>query len=101
MSTTNSCNQSFGVIDPVVERLRPPEGVGVVELEQVHARPGVLVRAGVDLLVAVPPVDWHDHGRRGTLLHEGGGRAAAAGLWIAVFVCWKSERKLKCTDDDL
>ena len=80
-------SSSFGVVDAVVERLRAPERVRVVELEQVHARARVLVRAGVHLLVAVPPVDRHDDGRRRALLHEGGGgRPAGAALRVAVLV---------------
>ena len=46
--------QSFGVVDPVVERLGSPEGVGVVELEEVDARSGIVVRARVDLLRIFP-----------------------------------------------
>ena len=85
--------QSFGVIDPVVERLGPPEGVGVVELEEVDARAGVVVRACVDFLVAVPPVDGHDHRRRGALLHQGsGGAPAPAALRVAVLVWWERVR---------
>ena len=36
-------SSSFRVVDPVVQRLGPPEGVGVVELQEVHA----LARVGV------------------------------------------------------
>ena len=41
---------SAGVVDPVEERLGPPERVGVVELEEVHARAGVRVGASVHFL---------------------------------------------------
>ena len=80
------CNRLFGIVDPVVEGLRPPQGVGVVELQQVDPRTRVLVRAGVDLLVAVPPVDGHDH-RRGRALVRQRRRRRAAGFRIPVLLC--------------
>jgi hypothetical protein len=44
-----------GVVDTVVEGLGPPEGVGVVKLEQVDALPRVGVGPGINLFVTIPP----------------------------------------------
>lgn len=62
---------SLSVVDSVVERLTPPHGIRVVELEEVHSCARVSVTASVNLLVTVAPVHWDDHGLR---------RAAAGAL---------------------
>ena len=49
-----------GVVDSVVECFRAPERIRIVELEKVNSRAGVLMRACVDLLVAITAVDGHD-----------------------------------------
>lgn len=48
-----------GVVDSVVHTLGAPEWIRVVELQQVDATAGVLVAAGVHLLVTVSPVHRH------------------------------------------
>ena len=42
-------------IRPIVERLVPPEGEGVIELEEVDPLRRVVVGTSVHLLVTVPP----------------------------------------------
>ncbi|TNN68642.1 hypothetical protein EYF80_021156 [Liparis tanakae] len=49
-----------GVVDSVVNTLGAPEGIGVVKLEQVDSAAGVLMAAGVHLLMTVPPTS-HPH----------------------------------------
>lgn len=59
---------SLDEVDTVIHPLGPPQGVGVVELDQVHAFAGVAVAAAVYLFVRVTPVSWDDLVGRGSVI---------------------------------
>lgn len=50
----------LSIKDPKIDRLRAPKRVGIVELEQVNAPPGVDVAAAVYHTAAVMAMYWDD-----------------------------------------
>ena len=83
---------SSRVVDSVVEGLGPPQGVGVVKLEQVDAPAGVHVRAAVHLLVTVPPVHRDDLvGWRPVVLL--GRRTALFHVTLLTVSAWRRDRQ--------
>lgn len=55
----DTLSASSCVVDPVIDNLGPPEGVGIVELEQICPLPRILVAPGIYFLVAVSPINGH------------------------------------------
>lgn len=47
----------MGVINPVIERLRPPQRIGVIEFKQIDALSRVGMRTGVHLVLTVSSVN--------------------------------------------
>lgn len=86
---------SFDEVDAVIHPLGAPQGVGVVELDEIDAFAWIAVTTTVDLLVGVASVSWNDFvggcavvvlGSRFTALFHVTARARFRGWGAAAFL---------------
>lgn len=98
-SSFGSCRILSRVKHLIVERLRAPQAVGVVELEQVRALARVRVRTGVHFLVTLAPVDRYDDRDGIARTERTAGRTHLAALHLAALQIFRTNDL--CTGDGI